>query len=107
MGLTLPEPKADADGLEKLLRRWWDILRGPSLSAPWVSPRAVTLRDVVVGTTATRIEHKLGTTPAGWIAFNARGGAASGYPVQQVPATARELYLIASASTTWDLVVWP
>lgn len=50
MGLNLPEPKADAAGLEKLLRRWWDILRGPALAAPWVSPRAITLRDVVIGT---------------------------------------------------------
>lgn len=107
MGLSLPEPKADAAGLEKLLRRWWDILRGPALAAPWVNPRAITLRDVVIGTAATRIEHKLGAVPSGWIAFHARGGATTGYPVQLVDATARELYLFASASATWDLVVWP
>lgn len=90
-------------GLGKLLPRWRDtLLRWLSLPAVNERGRAIELS---VSTTPVSVDHGLGARPAGWLVLRTQG--ASPVALAETASDERSITLVASATATITLWVWP
>jgi hypothetical protein len=106
MGLSLKGLQASAlDALVRQLDGWRTALVD-TLAAPFLTPHGVYLPGVEVGTSATKVEHKLGRTPRGYLVLRIRASSPV-YLIETADPDARHLTLEAGADCTVDLWVFP
>ena len=99
----LSQARSSAD-VTRLLGQWRDALTR-SLRLPPVARDGLLLQGVDLSTTPVAINHGLSETPSGWLVVRSRGAAAAA--IAETAVTSRTLTLVATASVTVDLWVWP
>lgn len=99
----LSQARSSAD-VTRLLGQWRDALTR-ALRLPPVARDGLLLTGIDLTTTPTAVNHGLGSTPSGWLVVRSQGAAAAS--VAETASTSRTLTLVASASVTVDLWVWP